>query len=196
MRAFTGAVLVFWGGAALAEPLNLHSNEYKPLVNTKAGKVDMCGVHFSSVVTTLKGIPLNIQGSVNATYYEGRVPAMIIKVSATGIGPDKRPYSPKIYGATMRVSQRDTRPMQAQPGEDGASILLMTDLTKEPDLVMEFPTSFITGAWLSLTLDRNMGDFTYQLPEFGDKGMKSTFVEFNQCNQIGLDNVMKMLKPQ
>jgi hypothetical protein len=152
----------------------------------------MCGLHFSSVVTTLDGRPMNVQGSVNTAYSPGKVPGLLIKVNVTEVR-NGSPIRHKVHFASMRVGQTDTRAMKAVPGEDGRSILLMTNMDETGEFFYTFPNQLPQGAWLSISLDPNRGDYTYRLPEFATNDF-DTLKQISECDAVGLKGLMDELQ--
>ncbi len=176
--------------SASAESVNLIANDYKPLLNTKAGRIEMCGLHFSAVITTLDQRPMNVQGSINSSYAAGKYPGMLIKVSVTE-ARNRELLSRKIYLAHFRVGEVNTNLMQSATGEDGNSILLTTDMQKSGDFFSKFPDLFQEGAWVSISLDRSRGDYTFRLPPVRDA---ETIKQVSECNAIGLKNLVNELQ--
>ena len=94
-----------------------------------------------------------LTGSINTSYYTGKVPGLLIKVVVS----EERNGAltgRKVHFAALRVGQQDTRMMKAVPGEDENSLLLMTNMKETGDFFFTFPAAALQGAWLSLTLVR------------------------------------------
>lgn len=144
--------LIGLGGAAKAESINLLHNEYKPLVNTRAGRIEACGLHFASVITTLDQRPMAVQGSINTMYFEDKMPGLSIKVVVVE-GRGGKLIRHKVHHASMRVGKLDTRAMKAVPGEDGKSLMLFTHMGETGEFFGTFPIAIESGAWLSFSLD-------------------------------------------
>jgi hypothetical protein len=189
--ASTLLLYLSFGNVASAESVTLVQNEYMPLVGTKNGRVEMCGIHFSSVVMTLDQRPMGIQGSINTTYYKDRFPGLIIKIAIVE-DKDGKLSRRKAFFTSFRVGLKDTKAMKSVPGEDGNSLLLITDMSQTGDFFSTFPNLFLTGAWVSFSLDPSKGDYTYRLPPIG-KQDADTMKQLNECNVIGLDNAAKEL---
>jgi hypothetical protein len=178
--------LVLSASPSSAESVDLLASEYKPLTTTKAGRVEMCGVHFSAVVRTLDKRILNIQGSVNSAYFAGKVPGFMIKVSTSEVLNNNLDITPrKVQFASFRVGQTDTLAMQAHPGSDGNSMLLTTNLEQTGEFFFSFPELFYQGAWVSVSLDRNNTDYTFRLPAFGADDA-DTMQQAAECNLVGI----------
>ena len=192
--AIVAVASVALGGPAFAEAMNHLRNEYKPLINTRAGRLEMRGVHFSSVVTTLDQRPMNIQGSVNTAYLKDKVPALIIKVSVTE-ARNNTLIRRKVHFASLRIGQQDTSKMKPMPGEDGHSIMLATDMIQTGDLFLTFSQEFSKGAWVSISLDPNRSDYTFRLPPFKD-GDADTLQQVSECEEIALNTLMKEMEAE
>ena len=89
MKARSWLRVCSWHGhpfKSAAEPVQVLETEYKPLITTRSGIPELCGFHFSTIVVRASGQLVNIQGSMNTSFYAGRVPASMIKVSAVQQG--------------------------------------------------------------------------------------------------------------
>jgi len=181
-------LILGWAGSAFAEPVELLQNQYKPLINTRAGRIEGCGVHFSAIISTLDSRLMNIQGSVNTAYVTGRYPGLMIKVAATEV-KNGVVSVPKIHFAGMRIGAVDTQRMTSMTGENDRSILLLTDMQKTGDFFATFPASLHEGAWLSFSLDTQRGDYTFRLPPFAQSDA-DTLKQVNECDALGLQTLM------
>ncbi|PCJ61512.1 MAG: hypothetical protein COA65_00700 [Rhodospirillaceae bacterium] len=52
---------------------------YRPLMQTKDGRIDGCGVHFN-IAATKDGRVFGIQGSVNEFYFKNKIPSIVFKL--------------------------------------------------------------------------------------------------------------------
>lgn len=183
MRGFTIAAIPFvlplFSGVASAGPVNLQDHNYQPLVYSRLGQIEACGIAFGALVTTLSGHPLAVNGSVLNTYWEGKSPALVVKVSVFESGEDTV-VPLEVYHAALRVGQMDTSSMTSLEGDDGA-VLLYKTWNEDVDFVVNFPNIFPRGAWVSVSLDPDLGDYTFQLPPFGEQDI-GTLEEVRQCN--------------
>lgn len=192
MRKVLRTGLIAWAGlifapSVQAESVNLLASEYKPLINTKAGRIETCGVHFAAVVRTLDGRLLSIQGSTNSSFFKDKVPGLMIKVSASEVLNKNLDMAPrKIQFASFRVDQTDTLIMKGYPSEDGNSVLLITDAIQAGEFVVVFPELFYKGAWVSVSLDKAQSDYTFRLPAFGADDL-DTMKQVADCNLVGIN---------
>jgi hypothetical protein len=161
-------------------------------VNTKAGRVDTCGYRFTSVVKTIDGRLLGVDGSINTSYFKDKVPGLLIKVFVAEI-KSATPKPRKLHFALLRVGAVDTKSMKQLPTEDGNSYMFYTDMLQTDDFFLKFSELFPKGAWVSLSLDPTKGDYTYRLPAFASADA-DTLTEVAQCSSIGFDNLMSEMK--
>jgi hypothetical protein len=186
MRALIAlATLVLLSGQAAAEMVDHIKTEYEPLVNTEAGRIDSCGIIFASAVRTLAGRLLIVKGSVSSTFWKENLPGVLVKLTVWDFKGQADPVPLKVYYASMRVKDLDTRPMRQVEGENGG-MLLGGDLAKHEKLTLDFPTMFMSGAWVSFSLDTKIRDYNFRLPAFGE-GNDGTFREYMQCAQLSLE---------
>jgi hypothetical protein len=179
-----------------AEAVNLLGSEYKPLVSTKSGEVELCGIHFAAVVSSLDKKLLSIQGSVNTAYFGGKIPAMMIKFSVNEVINNNAELVPRrVQFASLRVGQQNTLNLQSRQGDDGNSLLLLADINQVGEFVFTFPDEFYKGAWVSVSLDQNKSDYTFRLPAFGDADV-DTVGQVAECNLLGIGRLKKELEKQ
>ena len=186
VMALTGTA----GTAATAEPVNLLKAEYKPLVDSKGGRVDSCALHFSAVIQTLAGAPLNVQGSVVNTFFRDQLPGLIIKVAAVGASNGNLLRHKVHSGSSFRVGQADTNRMRRSAGADGMSLLMYATVADDMDFVLSFPLQFMKGAWVSLSLDPNRSDYTFRLPAF-EQTDAETFHHFDECTTKAMEELKR-----
>jgi hypothetical protein len=186
VMALTGTA----GTAATAEPVNLLKAEYKPLVDSKDGRVNSCALHFSAVIQTLAGAPLNVQGSVVNTFFRDQLPGLIIKVAAVGASNGNLLRHKVHSGSSFRVGQADTNRMRRSAGADGMSLLMHATVADDMDFVLSFPLHFMDGAWVSLSLDPNRSDYTFRLPAF-EQTDAETFHQFDECTTKAMEELKR-----
>jgi hypothetical protein len=192
MRRFVIAVVMaLTGTAANAEPVNLLKAEYKPLVDSKGGRVDSCALHFSAVIQqTLAGAPLNVQGSVVNTFFRDKIPGLAIKVAAVEARNGNLLRHKVHSGSSFRVGQTDTNRMRRSAGADGMSLLMYATVADDMDFVLSFPFLFMEGAWVSLSLDPNRSDYTFRLPAF-EQTDAETFHQFYECTTKAMEELKR-----
>ena len=189
-RIVIAAVMALTGTAANAEPVNLLKAEYKPLVDSKDGRVNSCALHFSAVIQTLAGAPLNVQGSVVNTFFRDQLPGLIIKVAAVGASNGNLLRHKVHSGSSFRVGQADTNRMRRSAGADGMSLLMHATVADDMDFVLRFPLHFMDGAWVSLSLDPNRSDYTFRLPAF-EQTDAETFHQFDECTTKAMEELKR-----
>jgi hypothetical protein len=191
MRRFVIAVVMaLTGTAANAEPVNLLKAEYKPLVDSKGGRVDSCALHFSAVIQTLAGAPLNVQGSVVNTFFRDKIPGLAIKVAAVEARNGNLLRHKVHSGSSFRVGQTDTNRMRRSAGADGMSLLMYATVADAMDFVLSFPLQFMKGSWVSLSLDPNRSDYTFRLPAF-EQTDAETFHQFYECTTKAMEELKR-----
>jgi len=168
--------------------------EYKPLINTTAGRIDMCGLHFSGIIRTLDSRLIGLQGSVNSSYAAGKVPGVLIKFSARELVSNQL-VPRKVHYGGIRIGKISTKAMAAVPGDDGMSLLLITDMLKSPDIIGDFASMFPIGALVSVSLDPTKSDYAFHLPPFADKDI-STIKELADCNNEGMSTLIKEIEAE
>jgi len=173
-----------FSGAAVADSATLIKNKYEPFVSTKAGHAEICGIHSLSAVKTPNRHIIYIEISVDKSYVIGKLPFLSIKVTASKLINGKL-IQQKIKFASVRVGKYNTKGMRASPSEDGLGYLLVTDMVRSPDLFMNFQHRF-PGAWVSISLGRNKGNYTFRLPVLS-KGDTSTLKQIAKCNIEAID---------
>jgi hypothetical protein len=189
-RIVIAVVMALTGTAANAEPVNLLKAEYKPLADSKGGRVDSCAIYFSTVIQTLAGAPLSVQGSVANTFFRDKIPGLAIKVTAVE-ARNGNLLRHKIHsGSSFRVGQTDTNRIQRSAGADGMSLLMYATVADDMDFVLSFPFLFMEGAWVSLSLDPNRSDYTFRLPAF-EQADAETFHQFDECNKKAIEELKK-----
>lgn len=192
-RVVAAGLLLAWTSIqSAAEPVQVLETEYKPLITTRSGIPELCGFHFSTIVVRASGQLVNIQGSMNTSFYAGRVPASMIKVSAVQQeeGVLKRVA---ILDASIRLGTIDTRKYQKVRGEDGQSILLALGMLVDQPTFMHFAGYNGEALWVSLTLDRSQTDISFQLPEFDPKS-RSIIKDLAECNLVALEQLQSTMQ--
>lgn len=183
---------------ALLAPVSAHSetivkmqNEFAPLVNTRAGRIDSCGLHFSSAVQTVSGKIYGIEGSVMTFFWKDRLPGMVLKVVANEMTPTGL-VPRKVHFASMRHGQTDTLPFKPFEGDNPNAFLAGVSMAEQPDLVLTFTDAVFDAPWLSVSVDKDASDISYRLPAFDGKDA-DTFRQINDCRQKGLDTLQAEL---
>ena len=64
--------------------VNVLEATYKPLMQTRDGRIHNCGIHFSLAVTA-NGRALGIQGSVNEFYFKNKTPSIAFKITVVEV---------------------------------------------------------------------------------------------------------------
>lgn len=140
-----------------AEPKHVLETEYRPLVYSKGGVVDSCGVHFSVITSDA----MLFQGSVNVWTVEGRLPAMLLKLAAVR-AQSGAVTRLKVNGAWLKTATADTRTggFNVYPSDDGMSFF-----AGSPELVKLAPLIFevAEGALLGASIDGEGSDHTMRM---------------------------------
>jgi hypothetical protein len=190
--AWALVVLALSSGQAAAEMVELLGTHYQPVMDTQAGRIDSCGIMFGAAVKTMKGRMLVLKGSVNTTYWKDKLPVIIIKLSATEFVNSATQTPLKVRYASVRAGELDTRALKSVDGDEGAK-LLGGNILEHEKLYTNFPTSFMSGAWISFSLDEAELEYTVRLRKFGEED-NDTFQEYHQCSKLGSAEVVKEME--
>lgn len=163
--------------------MDVLETEFKPLVHTKFGRIELCGVHFSLVLTDGK-IAFNVQGSVNQSFYKEKVPGFIFKMAVVGAKGGKL-YQPTLRFAYMRSGNLSTDGFYGGNGEDGKSWLMYSDYLKGGEAPMELGYRIFKRPVMGFNLDYGGSDYSFEVPEPSTK--KDLLKSYLQCMEQGLE---------
>lgn len=183
--------LVIVSGAAHAESVTVITHEYAPLMDARGGKIDACGIEYKAAVKTIDGKILAILGSINNTYFSGKMPGILIKVQVKELVGSTFNLL-KAYSASIRAGTYNTLTMQSASSPDGVSFLIWTDISKHPSEFVDFAHQFARGAWLTVSVDPKKSDYTFRLPAFAEKD-SDTRKQFSDCTVEGVNNIRQEL---
>ena len=168
MRIFIAAILsAMLPAIAYSESLTVVHNEYMPLMETRDGEIESCGVHFSAVLQRMDGTPIGAQGSINTALFKGGVPSMMIKVTLVEPLNDEVAHV-KLLNLTLRSAKVDTNEFTQVAGDDGYSRLLVTTLASTPQLMIDFNEALPEGLWVSASVIEGERDWSFRLPRMSE----------------------------
>ncbi len=165
---------------------------YKPLMQTKDGRIHNCGVHFSLAIT-IDNRAFGIQGSVNEFYFKNKTPSIAFKITAVEARQGKI-VRHNLTSAFLRYQNFSTTSFYFnEPSPESGAWLAMTDMEKSPNLFARFILSLADKPWIGFNIGDGASDFTMQLPKPKERGV---FDDSASCSLQAIEQVQKELNIQ
>ena len=143
--------------------VNVLEATYKPLMQTRDGRIHNCGIHFSLAVTA-NGRALGIQGSVNEFYFKNKTPSIAFKITVVEVRQGQL-VRHNLTSAFLRGRNFSTTSFYFnEPSLENGAWLAMTDMNRSPNLFSEFILSLANRPWIGFNIGDGTQDFTAQLP--------------------------------
>tara|TARA_R110000824_G_scaffold203813_1_gene388502 strand:- start:2786 stop:3436 length:651 start_codon:yes stop_codon:yes gene_type:complete len=165
---------------------------YRPLMQTKNGRIHNCGIHFSLAVSKDNRV-FGVQGSLNEFYFQNKTPSIGLKITVVEAQQGQL-VRLKLKSAFLRgktFSTSSFRFNQASPEFGGW--LAGTDMSKSPNLFGRFILSLADKPWIGFNVGGGTNDFTMQLPKPKERGI---FKESASCSLQAIKQLQKELGDQ
>lgn len=182
-----------WASACAAEALQMLQIEFSPMIETSKGEIDMCGLHFSVAGMSTGGRAFGIQGTVYNSYFTGKMPGVLLKVSAVE-AVNGSPARLNVRNAYLFDNDHITTSTfkQLLPPDDPASFMAMGLLSDNPDAFTSLQDQMLAGqVWLSVNFGDTTGDYTAQLTPDSKSG--KVFEQLLRCNAKGSEKMQREL---
>jgi hypothetical protein len=173
-----------------AEQLQVMSLEFQPMIEAASGRIDTCALHFAVAGVTITQRALGVQGTVNTTYFPGKVPAVLIKVVVVEIENGlliRRPVQSAVIYDNDLISTRD---FTRTPSEDGNAFLAWSTFTSATEAFTSLQERMILGGvWLSFNLGEKPIDYTMRFNS--EQNWMPVIEELHKCNLKGLGQIQQ-----
>lgn len=190
--SITAAFVIAGTKLAVAESFDVMQLELQPLMDTSRDHINLCGVHFSIAGRTVSGRLLGLQGTVYSSYYAGRVPGVLLKVSAVEFIGESLERRNVRFAAFFDNDKIDTAAFATLTSEDGASYLAHADMNQAPDAMEQLQSKLLFGGvWLSFNLGDSQSDYTFRFDASQDHSEVAK--EVARCNLRGIEQVKRAL---
>jgi hypothetical protein len=178
--------------SAIAEGFEVMQSELQPVMETSRDHIDLCGVHFSLAGRTVSGRLLGLQGTVYSSYYAGKIPGVLLKVSAVEFIGETLERRNVRFAAFFDNDRINTAAFSTLPSEDGASYLAHADMNQSPDAMEQLQNKLLFGGiWLSFNLGDTKSDYTVRFD--GSQDHSELAKEVARCNLRGLEQIQREL---
>ncbi len=162
------------------------------MMETSRNHIDLCGVHFSMVGATVSGRQLGLQGTVYSSYYAGKTPGVLLKVSAVEFIGENLERRNVRFAAFFDNDRINTAGFPTLPSEDGASYLAHSDMNQSPDAMERLQDKLLFGGiWLSFNLGDTQSDYTVRFE--GSQDHSAVAKEVARCNLRGIEQIQREL---
>ncbi len=163
---------------------------YKPLMQTRDGRIHNCGVHFSLAVT-VNGRALGIQGSVNEFFFKNKMPSIAFKITVVEASQGQL-VRHNLTSAFLRGQNFSTTNFFFnEPSPENGAWLAMTNMEKQPNLFSRFILSLADRPWIGFNIGDGLQDFTAQLPTPKEQ---EVFKDSLSCSILAIKQFQKELK--
>jgi hypothetical protein len=160
---------------------------YRPIIQTKNGRIFNCGIHFSLAITK-NNRNFGVQGTLNEFYFIKKVPSIAFKVVVVEAQKGQL-VRLKLKSAFLRHHNfSTTRFYFNQSSPESGAWLAMTDMTRSPNLFARFVSSLAEKPWVGFNIGDDTNDFTMQLPKPKDRGI---FAESASCSLQAFEQFKK-----
>jgi hypothetical protein len=162
---------------------------YEPILQSKQGRIEGCGVHFTAVIQQEKRV-FAVLGSLNQYYFKGKIPSLNVKILPQEYKNGKFILS-KLSSAYIRGQNFTTIDFFFnQFSEETSAWLAMTTMEKNPELFATFINSLVDRPWIGFNLGNGNNDFSFQLPQPKEATL---FEDVHKCSLQALDQFQREL---
>ncbi len=167
--------------------VNVLKATYKPLMQSRNGRIENCGIHFS-LAGTANGKAIGVQGSLNEHYFENKMPSISFKIMAFEARQGQLVPHQLTSGFLQGKDFTTTSFFFNTQSSETGSWLAMTDFSKRPNLFSRFILSLADRPWVGFNIGDGKLDFTMQLPAPKDRKI---FNDLVLCSSQALGQFQK-----
>lgn len=184
-RVVVGALILFfagWAQSAHAEVLEVKDYEFAPLVETRKGRLESCGVSFDVLLDGPFTGEYYAQGSVNLIYHERQQPTYLWKIGLATLRNEAQPEPVIIKGVYISSNGASPSDVFHEQGENGHSwIFGWNALSDDVNNETFFLSSFGSGVRFAIDIGADARDLSFSLP--GLQSNISASDEYLRCSQ-------------
>jgi hypothetical protein len=166
------------------------SVEYDPIMQSKNGRINNCGIHFK-VAIRKDGRIFAVQGSVNELFFKGKIPLISSKIIVLELKNKKLSLS-HLTSAYIQGQNFTTMDFNFNKlSSDTGAWLAFTNIIKSPKLFTTFISSLYERPWVGFNLGDANIDFTFQLPS---PKKKSIMNDTRKCSLRAISNIQNEMQ--
>ena len=172
--------------AQAAGPMTLLDATYALAIDSRLGRIEVCGLNFELLALNSEGAAFLVGGSANLTFSAGGLPLLITKIEAfASFGGSVGPLSIELF--YIRVGSLNTLDFVSSRGEDGFSRISAVSLFDSVEYVALIDHLLRSGGQLGFNTG-DQRDHTVTLPAASDRTLSQ---QMNECAEAGLDQLRR-----